>query len=239
MTRHSLRQSIFRADPRLKALLALWTGILVWQAGLPGVLLYLAGMGVLAGLLSGYSGLQGLKWRVLFIPIAFWMLFKALVECLEQRPLWPEVVLETSLLGARLLVLLLLGLVLAWATSRTQLGLAVNWFLRPVLGRSRSWQGALALSLMLHFIPLTLSTLGRVRQSILLRIGDLPLRTRLVVWVRTTLRILSGKTWDQTLALAARKLDQAGAWQGTIPFRFQEWATGGLAAGVVFSLSLL
>lgn len=239
MKRYKARQAILRADPRLKALLVLWTGIMVWQAGLPGALLYMVGTGALAVLLSGHSGLQGFKWRLLLIPIAFWVLFKALLECLEPRPFWPEGALETSLLGTRLLVLLLLGLVLAWATSGTQLGLAVNWFLRPVLGRSRSWQGALALSLMLHFIPLTLSTLSRVRQSIWLRIGDLPLHTRLVVWVRTTLRVLSGKTWDQTLALAARKLDQPGAWEGIIPFRFQEWAAGGLAAGLVFSLSLL
>ncbi len=239
MTHRSFRQAILRADPRLKALLALWTGVLVWQAGLPGVLACLAGMLCLAGLLSEFAGSTGLRLRVLLWPIVFWMLLKTLLEFLKQGPPWSAILLETSLLGSRLLVLLLLGLVLTWATSRTQLGLAVNWFLRPVLGPSRSWQGALAVSLMIHFIPLTLTTLSRVRQSILLRIEELPVTTRLVLWIRTTLRVLSNKTWDQTLALAARKLDQAGAWREKIPFRPLEWALGAVAAGIVFSLSLL
>lgn len=227
------------SDPRLKALFALWTGIMVWQAGLPGVLAYVFGLYALARSLSGLTGVIGLRLRVLLLPIGFWMLLKGLVDSLDREALWTDVVLETSLLGARLMALLLLGLILTWATSRSQLGLAVNWFLRPVLGRSRSWQGALAVSLMLHFIPLSLQTLRQVRQSILLRGYDLPFTSRIFVWVRTTLRVLSGKTWEQALALAARKLDHPGAWQGEIRFRPLEWSAGLLAAGAVFSLSLL
>ncbi len=233
-----LKDRVVSADPRLKGLLALWLGIMVWQAGLAGILCYLTAVLFLSCLLSGSGEQTPFRFRFLIIPILFWMLLKGGLEYVNHKPLWPQIVLETSLLGSRLLVLLLLGLVLTWATSRTQLGSAVNWFLRPVLG-SRSWQGGLALSLMIHFIPLTLRTLVQVRQTIRLRCPDLSFATRVFLWVRTVLRVLSQKTWEQTLAIVARNLDCPEAWQDKSEFRKKEWGAGLVLAGMVFALSLL
>lgn len=238
MRLENLRQSILSADPRLKALLALWLGIMTWQAALPGIVCYLAAVFGLAALFSSYRDRRVFRLRILIIPVFFWMLLKGGLEYLEREMLWPEIVLETSLLGGRLLVLLLLGLVLTWVTSRTRLGAAVNWFLAPVLG-AKSWQVALALSLMIHFIPLTLRTLSQVQQSIRLRVAELPFVTRLFLWVRTVLRVLSHKTWDQALAVVARDLDNPGAWQDPGALRKKEWAIGLVLAGIVFGLSCL
>ena len=238
MSLEPLKNTILSADPRLKALLALWLGIMTWQTGLPGVICYLAVVLFLAQLLSGSGENAPFRYRILIIPVLFWMLLKGGLEFASHQPHWPQIAMETSLLGTRLLVLLLLGFVLTWATSRTQLGAAVSWFLRPVLG-SRSWQGGLALSLMIHFIPLTLRTLNQVRQSVRLRCPDLFFGTRIFLWVRTVLRVLSLKTWDQTLAIAARNLDGPEAWQDTSEFRKKEWGAGLVLAGIVFGLALL
>ncbi|MFW6054330.1 MAG: ABC transporter [Thermodesulfobacteriota bacterium] len=238
MNLERLKNIILTADPRLKALLALWLGIMTWRAGLPGIFCYLAVVLFLAHLLSACGEKVPLRFRILIIPVLFWMLLKGGLEFVNHQPLWPQIVQETALLGSRLLVLLLLGLILTWATSRTQLGAAVNWFLRPVLG-ARSWQGGLALSLMIHFIPLTLRTLSQVRQSIRLRCPDMFFGTRIFLWVRTVLRVLSRKTWDQTLAIAARNLDGPEAWQDRSEFRKKEWGAGLVLAGIVFGLALL
>ncbi len=224
MTLDNWRYFLLNLDPRLKICCAFCAGVLTWQAqwGLLGVFL-LTVMG-LAWLLQGYGAINLKTLRYLALLVVIWTGIKALWGFWDTGP-WQETAAASLLLGQRLAVLVLLGLVLTALCSCRQLGLAFDWFLRPMLGR-KSWQAALALALMLHFIPLCLQTLKGVQAAVYLRCGQSGLYVRYRLLVRATFRILAHKTWEQTLALYARGLDQEAAWREPLPFQPLQWALG-------------
>ncbi|MGE4504107.1 MAG: cobalt transporter [Desulfovibrionaceae bacterium] len=229
-----------RLDPRLKVLFAVLLGALAWSSGLPGLAAMLVGLCWLllrlrAALPGGRAVLRGYVWFLLF-----WALAKAGLD------LWSGVGALAALAGAgmltlRLTCLLGTGLALAVSTSPRQLGMALTWFLRPIL-RGRAWKAALALALMVHFLPITWETVARVRANVARRLPGARFWTRQAATARAVLRVLGQKTWNQTLAVACRGLGEAAAWEPEFPAgggRAAQWGLGGVLALLLGALSLL
>lgn len=230
-------RQIQAADPRLKLLLTAGLGLLVWNGGLAGMicigLLVLVVLAVLAlgdrlrmqGLVAG--GLFALFWTLVAWGLGLWE-GRAPFAAFEQA----------ALLGGRLLLLLFLGVALALGSSARQLGLGVCWLLRPFLGR-RSWQVALGMSLMVQFLPRTLETLAQVRRMERLRAPERGLWQRWGLMAETVLRVLSQNVWKQTMALAARGLDAAQAWEPEFSQHPFVWLVGCAVLALCTGVSLL
>ncbi len=218
--------ALHRTDPLVKLAVGLTLGIFVWYAGPVGLACYLAGL-ILVGLAApGRGELRPVSLRTVTALLLCWVLLKAGFEFWEGSTA-PDALQEAGVLGLRLLVLILGGLCLTAVTSTRQIGLAVDRLLHPVAG-SRSWQGALGLALMIHFLPLTLRILRQAGMSLRVR----PVRrgpgTRLRLWVQTVLRVLQRTTWQQTLAIAARGLDDPKAWRQRSMVTWRQILLGGL-----------
>ena len=221
----ALAAALHDLDPRLKITAGVGFGILAWNAGLFGLVLYWAGvLVVLLGLRRAGSLQPGMVGIPVF-GVLFWVGLKLIFELMNPEPWWPGALQQSLVLGGRLGLLIGIGLAVTASTSTRQMGLAVHALLRPVLGR-RAWWGSLGLALMLHFLPLTLQTITRVRQAVLLRCSPLWFWSRYSLVVGTVVRSLGLKTWEQTLGLAARGLDQEEAWEERLPFELGEWLTG-------------
>ena len=114
-------------------------------------------------------------------------------------------------LALRLVTVSLLGLCLVSTASPRAIALALSWYLRPLFGK-KVWEAALALGLMIHFLPLALTTLNQSREAIRLRLPSCPARRKIILVVSVTLRRLAQKSWEQAIAVASRHLDRPEAW---------------------------
>jgi biotin transport system permease protein len=228
----AVARAVLAADARLKIVLAAGFGLVTWGAGPVGLGFFALGFGLAAFCLARVRPGSGPLLRGALAFVLVWAAVQfafALWEGAEAG----AAAARAGLLAGRLGVLVVIGLGLATSASTRELGLAFAWFLRPVL-RSRAWQAALALALMVHFLPMTLDTLRQVRRSMQMR------RVRMARWRRpallaqAALRALSQRTWSQTVALAARGLDDAAAWQPSFRTRPMDWLAGAalLAAGL-------
>lgn len=218
-------------DPRLKIALGLLAALLTWMASPAGVVGYaVAATILLAAARLGRNASQTFKGYLLFLVL--WAGLKLLFGLLDGLP--PQRSLaEAGLLAGRLYVLLMVGLLMSASSSPRSLGLAASWFLRP-LGRW-TWQPALALALMVHFLPLAWQTFTQVRSVIGMRCPGLPFHQRLSLMAQASLRAMAQKTWDQTLALAARDLDAPEAWRASMPWKARDLIVGlGVAASLVW-----
>ncbi|MGM0425063.1 MAG: hypothetical protein ACQEQX_09105 [Thermodesulfobacteriota bacterium] len=220
----ALQRLLLGLDPRLKIILAFALGLLTWQAGWIPLGLYLLGTMALAWVLRGFGALQGRNLLHLAVLVLVWSGVKAMWGLLGAASM-QQALLSSLFLGQRLVVLVLLGLCLTAVCSSRQMGLALDWFLRPLL-RGKSWQAALALSLMLHFLPLVLQTLRGVQTALSLRCSDLGVYSRYKHLVLASFRILAQRTWEQTLALSARGLDSSSAWRQPLPWDLKQWGLG-------------
>lgn len=127
--------------------------------------------------------------------------------------------LQTGIFCVQLSSLVLLGLLLAGAYSAYSLACAFSWCLRPLafLGNNHSWKLALALALLLNYIPRIFETLDSIRHATLLR--HLPVQG-LAYWrmaLPRFLGILAEQTWSQAIAIASRKLDNPAPWETLSP----------------------
>ena len=132
------------------------------------------------------------------------------------RELFMPALGKATLLFIRLLVLMGAALLLTTLYSPRSLGLAASWFLRPVF-RENGWKIALALALMLQYIPRIHSMLASLRTAALIR--GLP-HKGLRYWKTALPRLftlLAGQTWEQALGIASRQLDTARVWNCTMP----------------------
>lgn len=218
---------IREADPRLKLAICLALGPGLWL--FEPVVVAVAGIGLLGVLLSlaveqplGRDMVRSLAFFVLF-----WVGIKVGVEMVTGMG-WQEAATDGLVLALRLSTLLVLGLALALSTSARSLGLAVSWVLRPVIGGERAWRIALSLALMIHFLPLCLSTLAQVKEAYRGRCPQCSLARRAVGIPLAVVRNLGQKTWNQTLAVAGRGLESPQAW--TPDFRWSRrdslWGVG-------------
>lgn len=202
-------------DPRAKIGLAVLMGILIWRTAPAGLLAYTLFFLLLVRTLRHSAPAGAGVPRTYFGFVLFWTLAKFGIDLLSGAAP-PEALFSALVLGWRLIILLLLSLILAFSTSIRQLGLAVSWMLRPFLGR-RSWQPALSLALMVHFLPLTWQTISDVRTVLAGRLPHYSAWRRMILLPGVTLRALGQKTWNQTLAVAGRGLDRPEAWETKIP----------------------
>ena len=218
------------ADPRLKLAVCLALGPGVWL--FEPVVVAVVGL-CLLGVLLSLASEQPLgrdMVRSLAFFVLFWVGIKVGVELVTGMA-WQDAVADGLVLALRLAVLLMLGLSLALSASARSLGLAVSWLLRPVTGGERAWRIALSLSLMVHFLPLCLSTLAQVKAAYRGRCPECSLARRAVGIPLAVIRNLGQKTWNQTLAVAGRGLESPQAWTPDFHWSSRDslWGLGCLA----------
>jgi len=221
------------SDARIKIMLSIVLGVCAWRAGPWALGLFFLTTGLLAWTVAEISLFSRRQMKGLLLFVGVWTAVKAGMEIVAHNPVWLK---ESLILGVRLSVLVLVGLSLAALTSRVQVGRAVSSLFRPVF-RDRSWQGAMSLALMIHFIPVTMGTMHSVQRTLSLRGHGLSVRQRLHLFVTTVMRNLSRSTWDQTMALAVRGLEEQKAWQQHQAFRVKEWIAGGVLGVSIWILS--
>lgn len=203
-------------DPRPIALLCLVFGVLTWQTSPLGAACHLIFFLLLMGLAPQRA-------RPALLGTGLWrsgLAFVGLWTGVKLGMLWwdagwafaPAMLAEAGELGLRLAALLAIGVALTALVSPPALCRAVAWALRPLLGR-RAWEPALALALMLHFVPLIWETAGRIRLAMRCRQLPASRRRRTLLFLQSLLRALAQRTWTQTLAIAARDLDCEEAWR--------------------------
>lgn len=233
MNKDSWVQRLQACDARIKIMLSIVLGVCAWRAGPWALGLFFVSTGLLAWAVAGMSLFSQRQIKGLLLFVGVWTAVKAGMELVAHNPMWLE---QSLILGARLSVLVLVGLSLAALTSRVQVGRAVSSLFRPVF-RDRSWQGAMSLALMIHFIPVTMGTMHSVQRTLSLRGHDFSVRQRLHLFVTTVMRNLSRSTWDQTMALAVRGLEEQKAWEQPQAFRVKEWIAGGVLGVSIWMLS--
>lgn len=217
-------------DARPKLAFALLAGLSLWR--LPdATLIPLALTGALLCFsVGGFARSFFSLWKGALVFVLVWAALKFLLDLAGSVQL-PMALASAVNLGLRLATLLLLGLTLALSASPRRLGLGLAWFLRPALGR-QAWRVALALALMLHFLPMIWATATGLNQGLSRRWPDCPWRERIRLIPQALLRVMSQTTWKQTLAVAARNLDQSEAWQPERTVMAWEW-TAALIPGLV------
>lgn len=220
--RDGLGRALLALDARPKLAFALLVGMALWQFPLVILLSLTLLGGVSCRSLGGFTRANKTLWRMAFVFVLIWSGLKCGLDIWGGAGLLAGVEAGAEL-GIRLGTLLLLGFTLTLSTSPRRLGLGLAWYLRPVLG-SRAWKTALALSLMVHFLPLALAAMGGLRQGLTMRWPDCPWPTRIRLIPLALLRVLSQTTWTQTLAVAARDLDNPAAWHPERAVRLGEWA---------------
>ncbi|WP_319584457.1 cobalt transporter [uncultured Pseudodesulfovibrio sp.] len=225
-------------DPRLKLAAALVAGPCLWKVPLSAAIVVALFLLILVRCLAAGQPGGGKMVRSLLSFVLFWVAVKVVLDAISGVPM-EHLALDAGQLAVRLVALLMLGLGLALSTSARALGLAAAWALRPFLGRERSWRIALALSLMVHFLPTCLSTLTGVREVVARRFPEAGFFRRMRMVPQAVIRNLGQKTWNQTLAVACRGLDRPGAWEPDFAWSGRDWIGSVLvivAIGTVFFL---
>jgi len=205
-------QYIRSLDPRLKMVAALLLGPAIWLLppfvlGIMTILLF-----PIVVALTASQPLGSKMLRSILSFLVFWVILKSTLDGLSGVPI-DMIVVDSGILGLRLACLILLGLSLALSTSARSLGLAISWAITPFVGRERGWKVALSLALVVHFLPQCLSTMNRVQETTSRRCPDFGFFRRMTIIPQAALRGLGQKTWNQTLAIAGRRLDDAEGWQ--------------------------
>ena len=224
-----LADSLIHCDPRLKIITCMLLGLCALRAEPLGLAVFGMALGCVLGLLAWRKPMNRTLIRSYIAFVIMWMAVKLGLD-LWSGISWQEALQSSGLLGLRLVVLLSLGLVLAISTSSRSLGLGLTSMLRPIL-REKAWQLALAMALMVHFIPLNFQVIKTVHTAFNTRAPRLAWYRRVQLFVGAVLRNWSQKVWKQTLALASRGLDTPEAWSAQIPFVSKEWILGLLFAG--------
>ncbi len=209
------------ADPRpLLPVIAVW-GLIAWKLPPMELLILCAASGTatICRLLKPprSSSAPGTDFRRL-LRIARGMLLFALgwscvlfvLSLAGSTPL-EQAALDAAILSLRLLTVAILGLCLVSTASPRALSLALSWYLRPFFGK-KVWEAALALGLMIHFLPMTLATLNQAREAVRLRLPRCRARQKIMLVVTVTLRRLAQKSWEQAVAVASRRLDRPEVW---------------------------
>ncbi len=235
--RNGFATLLLEVDPRVKVLLAMGLGVLIWNAGWLGLACFASGLLWLHWRLGLHDRARLRDAAMVAAFVGFWAV-AAIALALWEGVAPEAAIVRGAALGLRLLLLLLLGLGLAAATPARDMGLALAWGLRPILGK-RAWQAALALALMLHFLPQGLSVLRQVRAGLTARSPQCALWVLPGVAAQATLRVMAQRAWTQTVGLAARGLDTEAAWRPDFEPRPQDWWAGAALMGMGVLAALL
>lgn len=221
-------RAIEEFDARVKVLLTLVLGMLTWHACPAGLAVYGAALLLAAALLSGRHFVYGRAVRAYLVFAALWTALKFVLDLTGGASV-QAAARDSALLGARLGVILLLGLTLARSTSARRMGLALSRLLRPLLGK-RAWKTALAMSLMVHYLPLAYQASDGVAEAFRIRSPRISGFRKLGLFGQALIRTLSRRAWSQTVALAARGLDRPEAWRDEYRTGPGPWLIGFLMA---------
>jgi len=225
-------------DPRLKMVTALLLGPAIWLLPAWVVTGFAGAMAFLVVCLAASQPLGDKMLRGIVIFLLFWIVVKGGMDAISGMPL-VAVVREAGILGIRLIGLVAVGLFLALSTSARSLGLAVSWAIRPVVGGERAWKVALSLALVVHFLPLCLSTMTQVQATVSRRCPDFGFFKRMTVIPQAVLRSLGQKTWNQTLAIAGRGLEGSEAWQADFVWHSRDTYVAVIALFISLGLTVL
>lgn len=225
-------------DPRLKLVIALFLGPGMWLLPPVSVAICLGFLAPTVFALSRSQPLGSKMVRSLFTFILFWVVLKAFLDGISGLSL-ATLLIQSGELGIRLTGLLLLGLGLAMSTSARALGMAVSWALKPFIGGERAWKIALSLALMVHFLPMCLSTMTQVKETVASRCPHFGFRQKMVLIPQVVLRSLGQKTWNQTLAVAGRGLENAEAWAPDFTWQQRDTACALSACLMIALLSIV
>ncbi|MDR2456444.1 MAG: hypothetical protein LBE49_07620 [Deltaproteobacteria bacterium] len=174
-------------------------------------------------------------WRLRAIPrgavkayaafLILWTLAKLLSSLLEAPGAWGPAVYSALELGSRLAVMAALALAVPLAATAVEIGRAAGWLLGPMdrlLGLFRkkeaesdpglSWRAALAVCLMMSFLPRAIKAVGQLRQALLLRAPSMSSARRLRLLAETLIRVMGSQAWDAALAITARDLYRPEPW---------------------------
>lgn len=212
--------SLSTFDPRLKIIVAAAIGVLTWHVPVYALAAYAIFI-LFLGFTNSVHLTLGIRTVAAYAYfILGWTVIKFAMDCTPllsgTTPDYATALTASAILGLRLTILISIGLLLATSSSARQLGLALSWFLRPFMGK-RSWEPALSLALMIHFIPLVQRTFSQVIRAMELRNPPRSKWHRFTLIPQAVLRICAQKTWTQTVAVAARKLDSPDAWVPNFP----------------------
>ena len=208
----SIADGLRGVDPRLKLAAALVLGPCLWKVHVASAAACALVFLFLVPLLAATGPTGGRVARSVLFFVFLWVAVKAVVDGVSGVPA-DHIAMDAGQLAVRLTGLVLLGLVLALSTSARAIGLAVAWGVRPLVGRERAWRVALSLALMVHFLPICLTTVAGVRDMLDRRCPGAGFGTRARVIPQAVIRNLGQKTWSQTLAVASRGLEGAEAWK--------------------------
>ena len=143
--------------------------------------------------------------------VLFWVAMKTVSDVIGGMNII-DALAGAAPIGGRLAALSLIGMGFTALSSPVEIGRAVAWYLRFLIG-DRAWKPALAVALTAWFLPQTLRLAGQARASIQSRGLKLSWWKRVYVVVGTALRILDGKASELAVALASRRLDDGLAWR--------------------------
>ena len=224
-------------DARVVLLLGLLFGVLVWRAGLAGNGVYAAFFAAVLAV-AGASRDEALRLLRSAAPFALvWGAVKLATDLAAGAPrgaaLW-----GVALLTARLVVLVLLGAALAAVVTPRALALALTNLTRPILRRS-AWKLGLALLLMIDLLPRAFAAFRSARTALRVRRVALPRLRAMVVVVESGTRNLASLTWDQAIAVAARRLDRPEPWEGAPPPALRDWCAGALVGALAVAAARL
>lgn len=225
-------------DPRLKLAVALVLGPCLWKVHAIAVAICIVFLVFLVWPLATGQSVGFKMIRSLLVFVLFWVGMKMALDAVSGVPV-EFIVVDGLQLGARLLALLLLGLGLAFSTSARSLGLAVSWALCPLIGQERAWRAALSLALMIHFLPICLETLTKVKEVASRRCLGAGIRVRMRIIPLALVRNLGQKTWNQTLAVACRRLDSPSAWEPDFSWCIQDGITAVLSMTIIIVMFLI
>lgn len=224
-------------DPRLKLAAALVLGPCLWKVHVASAAACALVLLLLVPALAASRPLGARMVRSLFFFLFLWVAVKAGVDGATGVPA-DALLMDAGQLAVRLTGLVLLGLALALSTSPRALGLAVAWGARPLVGRERAWRIALSLALMVHFLPLCLSTVTGVRDVCDTRCPGAGGIMKARIIPQAVIRNLGQKTWSQALAVASRGLEGPEAWEADFAWSLRDTVCAGLFVLFVLLLFL-
>ncbi|MCL1888917.1 MAG: hypothetical protein FWF99_00230 [Desulfovibrionaceae bacterium] len=207
-----------RLDPRLLVLLCSLGGLCAWLAPwtwtapllLPALCLALNAWRTLPGgrVIAVAQIAFILLWGLGFLGFRAW----------EAGEIAPETVEQTLIFCARLGTMLGLALAIPLALTPLALGRVMAWGLRKLGAPETAWRAALALVIMLSFLPKGLRALSGLNRSLRLRVPNLPRRRAFFLLGLASLRLLGVQTWEISLAIAGRDLYRPGPWLWRSPY---------------------
>ena len=207
-------------DGRLLLIVALVSGVLIWRLPDLWITPFTAFWVILAFVSGARKKTRPSILRGYALFFLFWVGLKIILDTIgllwQKSPLLPEtyapVLIGAGVLGLRLIAMGAVGVFVVGVAGSRKLSIAFAWMLKPFM-RKNAWKAALAMTLMLRFIPLTRRILRYSKTAVRLRCESMGVWERMGMVIGVALSLLAKQTWTQTIAVASRGLDCPEAWE--------------------------